>query len=46
MLEEVAFIAYYLHWPLDQIMAMEHADRRGWVERVSAINQRVAVDEG
>jgi hypothetical protein len=44
--EEVAFIAYYLHWPQEQIMAMEHADRRAWVERVSALNRRVAGEEG
>jgi hypothetical protein len=46
LLEEVAFIAYYLHWPHDQIMAMEHADRRDWVLRISAINQRVNGDGG
>jgi len=38
MLEEVAFIAYHFHWPLDEIMVMEHADRRHWVEQISAIN--------
>ena len=46
LLEEVAFIAYYLHWPHAEIMAMEHADRRAWVERISAINQRINADEG
>lgn len=46
LLEEVAFIAYYLHWPQAEIMAMEHADRRAWVERISAINQRINADEG
>lgn len=39
--EEVAFIAYHFHWPPDQIMQFEHADRRQWVERISAINRRM-----
>jgi hypothetical protein len=38
--EEVAFIAYYLHWPHEQIMSLEHGERRQWVEEVSKINQR------
>lgn len=36
--EEVAFVAYHLHWPHAEIVAMEHADRRRWVAEVSAIN--------
>jgi hypothetical protein len=36
--EEVAFISYHFHWPLDQVMDLEHADRRSWVEQISAIN--------
>ncbi len=33
-------MAYHFHWPLDQVMALEHADRRRWVEEISAINHR------
>jgi hypothetical protein len=39
--EEVAFIAYYLHWPHEQIMSLDHAERRQWVAEVSRINQRL-----
>jgi hypothetical protein len=39
--EEVAFIAYYLHWDHDAVMQMEHSDRRAWVTQVSTINQRI-----
>lgn len=39
--EEVAFIAYHFHWPVDQIMNLEHRDRRLWVSQISALNQRV-----
>ncbi|MGH2370255.1 MAG: DUF6760 family protein, partial [Chloroflexota bacterium] len=39
--EEVAFIAYYFHWPVRDIYELEHPDRRRWVEEISAINQRL-----
>lgn len=39
--EEVAFIAYYLHWDHETVMQMEHDYRRDWITRISAINQRV-----
>jgi uncharacterized protein DUF6760 len=39
--EEVAFIAYHFHWPHDQIMNLEHRDRRYWVTQISQLNQRV-----
>jgi hypothetical protein len=39
--EEVAFVAYYLHWDHDNVMNMEHRDRRKWVHQVSNINQRL-----
>jgi hypothetical protein len=41
MNEEVAFIAYHFHWPHDDVMALEHTDRRRWVREISAINRRV-----
>jgi hypothetical protein len=39
--EEVAFIAYYLHWPHEQIMSLDHRDRRQWVAEVSRINRQL-----
>jgi hypothetical protein len=41
MYEEVAFVAYHFHWPLETVMNLEHADRRRWVTEISAINQRI-----
>jgi len=38
--EEVAFIAYHFHWPMESIMQLEHRDRRDWVAQISALNQR------
>ena len=43
--EEVAFVAYHFHWPLDQILALEHRDRRRWCEEISRINTRAAGEE-
>jgi len=42
--EEVAFIAYHFHWPHDEIMAMDHRERRKWVEEISRINQKISGD--
>jgi hypothetical protein len=38
--EEVAFVAYHFHWGADAVLSMEHADRRRWVQEISAINER------
>ncbi|WP_420844442.1 DUF6760 family protein [Magnetospirillum aberrantis] len=42
---EIAFIAYHFHWPLADLLAMEHGDRRGWCERISQINRAMNADE-
>jgi hypothetical protein len=42
--EEVAYVSYYLHWPYDQVMEMEHRDRQRWVAEVSRINERINQD--
>lgn len=42
--EEVAFVAYHFHWPIETIMNIEHPERRRWVEEISAINQRMNED--
>ncbi len=39
--EEVAYIAYHFHWPYEEIMNMEHAERQRWVEQVVRINTRI-----
>ncbi len=48
LFEEVAYLAYYLHWSHDEIMNMEHGDRQRWVAEVAAINRRQneAAEEG
>jgi hypothetical protein len=37
----MAFLAYHFHWPLEQILELEHSDRRTWVSQISAINERM-----
>jgi hypothetical protein len=37
--EEVSYIAYHLHWPLDDLLDLEHADRRRYMQLI----QRLAV---
>ncbi len=39
--EEVAYIAFHFHWPLDEILQLEHHQRRTWVEEISKINSRL-----
>ncbi|WP_425434770.1 DUF6760 family protein [Nonomuraea jiangxiensis] len=43
---EVAFLAYHFHWPLPDLLDLEHADRRRWVAEVSAINRRMVETDG
>ena len=30
-----------MHWPLEQLLALEHTERRDWAAEVSAINRRL-----
>lgn len=39
--EEMAFIALHFHWGWDQLMGLEHAERRRWCREISAINRRL-----
>ena len=39
--EEVAYIAYYFHWSLRDILDMEHRDRREWAQKIATINRKM-----
>ena len=39
--EEAAFIAYYVHWSHDDIMAMSHRERLRWCDEISKINSKL-----
>jgi hypothetical protein len=40
--EEVAFVAYYFHWPRETVLDLEHTERRKWVEEISKINRKIS----
>lgn len=41
LVEEVAYVAYYLHWPLESILAMEHPLRRTFIAAIGNINRQI-----
>jgi hypothetical protein len=41
LLEEVSYVAYHFHWPLSEILDLEHPDRQRFVEEIGRINQRL-----
>jgi hypothetical protein len=39
---EIAYLAYHLHWPLDDLLDLEHPLRRTYVDEVASLNRRAA----
>jgi hypothetical protein len=39
--EETVYLAYYLHWPLDQILDLEHPVRARVIDEVGRIHGRL-----
>lgn len=37
---EIAFLAYHLHWELDSLLDLEHADRARLIRSVAELNAR------
>ncbi|WP_198533815.1 DUF6760 family protein [Streptomyces odonnellii] len=37
--EEVAYLAYHFHWPLDELLDLEHRERQRYVEQIARLNQ-------
>ena len=40
--QEVAYIAYHFHWPMDSILDLEHPDRARFVAEIGRFNARAA----
>ena len=38
--EEVAYVAYHFHWSQDEILDLEHPERRRYVEQIGRLNTR------
>ncbi len=45
LFEEIAYIAYHFHWPLDEILDLELPLRRRFVEEIARINRQRAEEE-
>ena len=39
--EEIAFLAYHLHWSYPTLMNLEHRERQRWCREVSRINDDI-----
>lgn len=39
--EEMGFIAFHFHWGRDELMRLEHAERRRWCREISSINRQM-----
>lgn len=35
------YVAYYLHWPLEHILGLEHPARRRVIEEISGIHREL-----
>ena len=40
LFEEVAYVAYYLHWDLEAILDLEHPLRRRFIEEIGSKNRQ------
>jgi hypothetical protein len=38
--EEIAYLAYHLHWDLDRLLDLNHADRARLIRSVAELNDR------
>lgn len=38
--QELAYLAYHLHWDLEQMLDLEHMDRVRMVRAVASLNER------
>ena len=45
LFEEVAYVAYHFHWPLQEILDLEHPIRRRFVDEIGRIDRRLTEEE-
>jgi len=43
---EMSFISYYFHWGENDLLSLEHRDRRKWCREISGINQSLNSSDG
>lgn len=39
LFEEVAYLSRYLHWSYDEVVRLDHRQRRRWVAQVATVNE-------
>jgi hypothetical protein len=39
---EIAYIAYYFHWPYDDVLALDHHERARLIDEIGGINRAVS----
>lgn len=37
----MAYLAHYLHWPYETVMAMSHLERAAWVRQTARLNEEI-----
>lgn len=42
VLEEVSYVAYHFHWPLADILDLEHPDRQRFVAEIDRMTARAS----
>ncbi len=42
LFEEIAYVAYHFHWPLDAILDLEHPLRNRFVGEIGRINEQLS----
>lgn len=42
LFEEIAYVAYHFHWPLGEILDLDHELRQRFVQEISRINDRIS----
>ncbi|MEV5274054.1 DUF6760 family protein [Streptomyces werraensis] len=42
--EEIAYLAYHFHWSLEDILDLEHGDRRRYAEQITAFVTRASAE--
>lgn len=45
LFEEVTYVAYYLHWSLEDILDLDHRLRQRFVEEIGNIHRRMAEED-
>ena len=41
---EIVYVAYYLHWPLAEILELDHRSRARVIEEIGKINDRLGAE--